>query len=156
MSYFLKRFSRFNFWVKVIFFFCLFGVLVNTYLLCKDIRTDGVLFRLHAGFWVLYLSQAVFILLQERYVAVLAVVQGLLALFTNADFTFVPLLQVLSRFYFAVHPTPSLEAIAVYKYVFISLAFTLQMLGAYTLFSLIPKYLPKKTEPSVTDLPKQS
>ena len=109
--------------------------------------SDGILLRLHMGFWVLYVSQVVFILLKERYVWILAALQGVLALLTNADFTFVPLLRVLGSIYVTVGPEISVEALKVYKYVFTSAAFTLQMLSAYALFSLLPKPDIKKKLP---------
>ena len=147
MQTLIKRFVGLNIWVKIIFFFCLFGSFVNLFLVLRDISSDGVLLRLHAGFLVLYASQAAFMLLHERYVCVLVALQGLLALLTNADFTFVPLLRVLGQFYYIFSATPSVEAMTVYKYVFVSAAFTLQMLSAYILFAMLPKYEPKKKTP---------
>ena len=82
--------------------------------------------------------------MHERAVCVLAALQGVLALLTNADFTFVPLMRVMSGWMYALMGQPSVEMMAVYKYVFISLAFTMQMLSAYALFSLLPK--PAKKE----------
>jgi len=146
MNRIVKRFLSLNVWVKLILFFCLLGTFVNIVLVCRDISSGGILLRLHAGFLLLYASQAAFIMLHERYVCVLAVLQGVLALITNADFTFAPLARVLGQIYYIVSPEPSLEAIKVYKYVFISLCFTLQLLGAYALFTLLPKYTPKKKE----------
>ena len=137
MQTLIKRFVGLNIWVKIIFFFCLFGSFVNLFLVLRDISSDGVL----------YASQAAFMLLHERYVCVLAALQGLLALLTNADFTFVPLLRVLGQFYYIFSATPSVEAMTVYKYVFVSAAFTLQMLSAYILFAMLPKYEPKKKTP---------
>lgn len=146
MNRIVKRFLSLNVWVKLILFFCLLGTFVNIVLVCRDISSGGILLRLHAGFLLLYASQSAFIMLHERYVCVLAVLQGVLALITNADFTFAPLARVLGQIYYIVSPEPSLEAIKVYKYVFISLCFTLQLLGAYALFTLLPKYTPKKKE----------
>ncbi len=142
----VKRYFALNIWVKIIFFFCLFGAFVNLFLIGKDLSSSGILLRLHMGFFVLYASQVVFILLNERYVCVLTVLQGLLALLTNADFTFVPLLRVVGQFFYLAVLSPSVEMLTVYKYVFISAAFTLQMLSAYALFSLLPRYEPKKKE----------
>ncbi len=147
MGKLINRFFSLNIWVKIIWWFCLFGACVNSLLLLRDIRFDGLLLQLHAGFWVLYVSQVVFILLKERYVWVLAALQGVLALLTNADFTFVPLLRVLGGIYAVVGPELSVEGLTVYKYVFTSAAFTLQMLSAYALFSLLPKTEPKKKTP---------
>ncbi len=146
MNTIIKRFFGLNVWVKVIFFFCLLGTFANAFLLWRDISSGGILLRLHAGFFVLYASQAVFILTHERYACVLTVLQGVLALLTSADFMFAPLVRVLGQFYYLASPTPSVEAMTVYKYVFISLCFTLQMLGAFALFTLLPKYTPKKKE----------
>lgn len=146
MNKLVKRFFGLNIWVKVIFFFCLLGAFANMFLVFRDLASSSVLLRLHIGFFILYASQAVFILAHERYVCVLTVLQGVLALLTSADFTFAPLVRVLGQFYYAVSPSPSVEAMTVYKYVFISLCFTLQMLGAFMLFSLLPKYTPKKKE----------
>ena len=115
MGKLIKRYFALNIWVKIIFFFCLFGAFVNFFLVWRDIAANGILLRLHAGFLVLYVSQVVFILLHDYYLA---------------------------------NPVPSVEAMTVYKYVFVSAAFTLQLLSAYALFSLLPKYEPKKKEAS--------
>lgn len=144
MNKIVKRFFGLNVWVKVIFFFCLLGTFANIFLVCRDLSSSGVLLRLHAGFLILYAAQASFILAHERYVCVLTVLQGFLALLTSADFMFAPLVRVLGRFYYLVIPSPSVEALTVYRYVFISLCFTFQMLASYALFSLLPKYTPKK------------
>lgn len=144
MEKLIVRFTGLNIWVKVIIGFCLFGAFVNLFLVARDISSGGILLRLHAGFLVLYLAQVVFALLHERAVCVLAALQGVLALLTNADFTFVPLMRVMSGWMYALMGQPSVEMVAVYKYVFISLAFTMQMLSAYALFSLLPK--PAKKE----------
>ena len=146
MEKLIAHFTGLNIWVKVIVCFCLFGALVNLFLVARDFSPDGILLRLHAGFLVLYLAQVVFVLLHERAVWVLTALQGALALLTNADFTFVPLLRVVSGWMYALMGQPSVEMMAVYKYVFISLAFTMQMLSAYALFSLLPK--PKRKEPA--------
>lgn len=144
MEKLIVRFTELNIWVKVIVGFCLFGAFVNAFLVARDISSGGILLRLHAGFLVLYLAQVVFALLHERAVCVLSALQGVLALLTNADFTFVPLMRVMSGWMYALMGQPSVEMMAVYKYVFISLAFTMQMLSAYALFSLLPK--PAKKE----------
>lgn len=144
MEKLIVRFTELNIWVKVIVGFCLFGAFVNLFLVARDISSGGILLRLHAGFLVLYLAQVVFALLHERAVCVLTALQGVLALLTNADFTFVPLMRVMSGWMYALMGQPSVEMMAVYKYVFISLAFTMQMLSAYALFSLLPK--PAKKE----------
>lgn len=146
MSKLAKRFFGLNVWVKGIFFFCLLGTFANAFLLWRDISSGGILLRLHAGFFILYASQAAFILAHERYVCVLTVLQGFLALLTTADFMFAPLVRLTGQFYYLISPEPSVEEMTVYKYVFMSLCFTLQMLGAYALFSLLPKYTPKKKE----------
>lgn len=96
MEKLIVRFTGLNIWVKVIIGFCLFGAFVNLFLVARDISSGGILLRLHAGFLVLYLAQVVFALLHERAVCVLAALQGVLALLTNADFTFVPLMRVMS------------------------------------------------------------
>ena len=144
MEKLIVRFTELNIWVKVIVGFCLFGAFVNLFLVARDISSGGILLRLHAGFLVLYLAQVVFAQLHERAVCVLAALQGVLAQLTNADFTFVPLMRVISGWMYALMGQPSVEMMAVYKYVFISLAFTMQMLSAYALFSLLPK--PAKKE----------
>lgn len=143
MNKIIKRFFSLNVWVKAVFFFCLLGSFTNLILLWRDISAGGILFRLHAGFFILYVSQAVFILLHERYAGVLTVLQGLLALLTTADFMFAPLVRALGQCYYILVPNPSVEAMTVYKYVFVSLCFTLQMLAAYVLFALLPKYKKK-------------
>lgn len=147
MNILVKRFFGLNVWVKGVFFFCLLGMLADLILLYRDVSSGGILLRLHAGFFILYAAQATFILLHERYVAVLTVLQGVLALLTSGDFMFAPLGRMLGQIYYLFDPLPSVEAMTVYRYVFVSLCFTLQMLGAYILFALLPKYKKKETPP---------
>ena len=128
-----RRFCSFSLFVQMFICFCLLGLLINSVFIYRDLNQGGVLLRLHLGFSVLYLTQIVFIFLHEKWVCVLTVLQGILALFTTADFVFVPLLRVLGQFYF-VFFYPTIERMKIYKYVFISLAFTLQMFSAYVLF----------------------
>lgn len=135
----LLCFADMNIWVKVVLFFCLCGLIANTLQVCRDIDTGSILLKLHIGFLLLYASQVVFIFWQERMVWMIAVLQGALALMTNADFTFVPLVRVIGNIYYTISPGFTVEEVKVVKYIFISLCFTLQMLGAYILFSLIPK-----------------
>ena len=148
MEKLINRFLELNPWVKVVFCLCLLGGLDNAGLLSKDWARDGILFRLHLSFFLLYMGQVVFILCKERFVWVLAALQGVLALLTTADFTFIPLMRLLGKIVYACWPEPSLEYMKVYQYVLISLAFTLQMLSAYILFSLLPppSYRAKRTD----------
>ncbi|WP_428073968.1 hypothetical protein [Candidatus Avelusimicrobium luingense] len=135
----LQRFWDLNIWVKIVFFFCLIGLLSNTILVWRDISHSGILLRLHVGFLVLYAGQVAFILLGERQVWALAVLQGVMALLTNADFTLFPLVRFLGNVVYSLWPDPSLQFLKVYQYVSISLAFTLQMFSAFILFSLLPR-----------------
>ncbi len=141
LSCLFNRWCELNNWLKVIVCFCLLGCLSNGILICRDLTSSGVLLRLHGGFFVLYAAQVVFIFLHERMVWIIALMQGILALLTNADFTFVPLIRVVGRIiYLATNPT--VEFVKVYKYVLISLSFTVQMLSAYAEFSLLPSSKP--------------
>lgn len=154
MKTILARFKGLNGWLQLIIYFCLLGVLINGTLIGRDIVSGGILLRLHAGFFILYLAQIIFILLQERLVWVLAVLQGVLALVTNADFTFIPLVRVVCRVIYSFHE-PTVEALNVYKYVLISASFTLQLLSAYAEFSLLPAPASKKI-PARSDEPEQA
>ena len=145
MKTLVRRFWGLNVWVKVVFCFCLVGMLDNTILIGRDLSSGGILLRLHVGFWLLYAAQAAFILLHERLVFILPILQGIMALIINADFTFMPLMRVIGRFVYICGPEPTLEMMKVYRYVLISAAFTLQMLSAFVLFSLLPA--PKKPTP---------
>lgn len=142
----LDRFFKLNVYVKIIFFFCVYGLLVNLFSVLRDMRTDGVLLRLHLGFALLYAGQCAFIVLREKWVAVLALLQGIMALGTNLDFTFMPIVSFAGRAFslFYVHMT--VQGVAVYKYVVVSLAFTLQLWSAYELFAglWVPKQKPSK------------
>jgi len=128
-----NRFCEFSFFVQVIIILCVLGAVVNSVLIWRDLHGDPILIRLHVGFFVLYVTQVIFVFLYEKYVAILTVLQGVLALLTSGDFIFVPLLKVVGQVYYAVH-TPRVDEFNVYKYIFMSLAFTLQMLSAYALF----------------------
>jgi len=143
MTKLIARFLDLNDWIKLIFCFCLLGAFANGVSVARDVFNDGVLLRLHAGFFILYAGQVVFILLQERHVWALAALQGVLALLTNADFTFIPFVRFIGNIIYICWPEPSLEYTNIYRYIMISLSFTLQMLGAFALFSLLPAPLPK-------------
>ncbi len=138
------RLSNLNIWVKIVFCFCLWGGLCNTALVGYDIWKGDILLRLHVGFLILYIGQIVFILLHERQVWALAVLQGIMALLTNADFTFMPLVRLLGNGLFFLFPNLPMEYIKISQYVLVSLAFTLQMLSAFILFSLLPKNTSQK------------
>ena len=135
MNKLLKHFAKFPFFVQLVWLLCVLGMFSSLVLLVRDVRDGGVLFRLHLGYFMLYAAQVGFILVREKYVALLTLLQGILALLTTADFIFVPLLQLLGRMYYWLFK-PSVEAMKVYQYVFVSLGFTLQLaaaayLGAY-------------------------
>lgn len=139
MQKILTRFLNLNVWVQIVFCLCLVGALTNTVLVARDILNDGILLRLHLGFLILYVGQVVFILLGERQVWALAVLQGVMALLTNADFTCMPLVRFVGNIIYTLWPEPSLEYMKVYRYLMTSAAFTLQLLSAFILFSLLPK-----------------
>ncbi len=125
----LLRFLRFPLFVQVICLLCALGALVNIVLMMRDVAHATVLLRLHIGFFILYAAQVVFIFTQEKFVALLTLLQGIMALLTTADFIFVPLLQVAGYLYYWVC-APSLEAMKEYRYIFMASAFTLQLASA--------------------------
>lgn len=133
MKALLKNFTSFSLLVQTILFLCLFGLILETGLLYQDIVLQKLLWRLHLGFCILYAAQLGLILLKEKWVCVLTVLQGLLALLTTADFIFTPILRFVGGAYFMV-TIPTVEGLKIYQYVFVSLAFTLQMFSAYVLF----------------------
>lgn len=139
-----RRFLGLDFWLKLIWLFCLYGTLLNFIFICHDLRYDGLLLRLHLGFFVLYAGQAVFILLKERMVFVLSLLQAFLAFATNADFTFVPVVRLAGRLAYMLSGGFSVEGMEAYKYVFISACLTLELLKTWFLFALLPP--PKKKE----------
>ena len=125
----IHRFIRFPFFVQLIWAFCVLGMLINLWLIGRDLLTDAVLFRLHLGYLILYVGQVAFILLKEKYVCALTILQGIIALLTTVDFIFTPLLQALGHLGYWIF-SPTVESLKVYQYVFVSLAFTLQMASA--------------------------
>lgn len=133
-----KRFVALPIWLKMIWILCLCGLIVNVIALTHDVRSGAILMRLHLGFFVLYAGQLVFILLGERLVWLLSLLQAVLALMTNLDFTFVPVVRVVGAFIYALHGTFTIEEIEIYKYVFVSACFSLEILKTVFLFLLIP------------------
>ena len=129
----LTRLLHFPLFVQLIELLCVLGVFLNLWLIGRDLMTDSVLFRLHLGYLILYVGQVAFILMEEKYVSALTVLQGIIALLTTVDFIFTPILQLVGQVYYWVFD-PSIEALKVYQYVFVSLAFTLQMASAAYLF----------------------
>lgn len=129
MKTLLKRWLRFPFFVQLIWLLCVLGVFINLWLIVRDIWTDAILIRLHLAYFLLYVGQVGLILAREKYVCLLTLLQGVIALLTTVDFIFVPVLQVLGNLYYWLC-SPSVEALKVYQYVFVSIAFTLQMASA--------------------------
>jgi len=146
----VRRFLLFPFLLKIILIFCFLGALLNLVYIARDLQGNGVLFRLHIGFFILYAGQVVFIFLRERMVFVLSLLQALLAFVTNLDFTFVPLGRILGQLVYGICGGFTVEAMEVYKYVFVSFCLTLELLKTWFLFALLPapkkKKLPLKTE----------
>lgn len=145
MKKLLKRFAKFPFFVQLVWLLCVLGMFSSLVLLVRDVRDGGMLFRLHLGYFMLYAAQVGFILVREKYVALLTLLQGILALLTTADFIFVPLLQLLGRMYYWLCK-PSVEAMKVYQYVFVSLGFTLQLAAA----AYLGAYFYKKPDKEIT------
>ena len=122
----VNRFFKFPFFIQLIWLLCLIGLLTNAVLLMRDVTSNAILWRLHVGFFILYAGQLGFILVREKYVALLALLQGIMALLTTADFTFSPLLQIAGRLYYWVCE-PTVEMMSTYQYVFVALASSLQL-----------------------------
>ena len=136
MKILVTKWLRFPFFIQLVWLLCVLGTLTNLWLVGRDLLSDGVLLRLHAGFLILYAAQVVFILVQEKYVCLLTFLQGIMALLTTADFTFAPLLQVVGHAYYWFC-SPSVETLKVYQYVFVCAAFTLQMASAIYLWGYL-------------------
>lgn len=133
-----QRFWQLHFLLKIIWIFCFLGFLFNTQAIWRDLHGNGILIRLHIGFWLLYTGQVVFILLRERMVFILSLLQALLALETSLDFTFVPLNRLLGQLLVLIHGTLSIDAMETYKYMFVSICFTLELLKTFFLWELLP------------------
>ncbi len=146
IGFIVKRFLSLHWIVKIIWVFCALGMLLNTVFLVRDMDLHGVLLRLHLGFFILYAGQTVIILWQERMVAVISLLQAVMALLTNLDFTFIPFLRIFGDILYGVCGGFSLEGMEVYKYVFVSLAFTLELLKTWYLWDLLPHEQPEPTE----------
>lgn len=138
MGKLIKNFVKFPFFVQLVWLLCVIGALTNAVLLMRDVTDGGLLFRLHLAYFILYAAQVFFILAREKWVALLIVLQGIIALLTTVDFIFVPLLQVAGRVYYWVF-RPTVEQLKVYQYVFTSVAFTLQMACAVYLWGCFYK-----------------
>ncbi len=133
-----KRFLALPIWLKIIWILCVCGLILNTIALSRDIHNGAVLLRLHLGFFVLYAGQVVFILLGERLVWMLSLLQALLAFISNLDFTFVPVVRAVGAFVYALHGSFTVQELEIYKYVFVSACFSLEILKTVFIFLLIP------------------
>ena len=133
-----QRFLTFPVWLKIVWLLCLIGLIMNSWTLGRDMYSSSILFRLHIGFWVLYAGQVVFILWGEKMVWVLSLMQAMLALFSNYDFTFVPVVRMLGNAIYGVYGNFSVEEVEIYKYVFVSMCFTLELLKTALLFLYRP------------------
>jgi len=132
-----RRFSELAFLLKIIWIFCFLGAVINVVLIGRDFSRGSVLLRLHLAFLVLYVGQVGFILLRERMVFVLSLLQALVALWTNLDFTAVPVLRIVGTLLVMIKGQLSVDQLEVYKYVFVSLCFTLELLKTALLWILL-------------------
>lgn len=130
----LNHFLEFPFFIQIIWFLCLLGTLLNMMLLWRDATTGGVLWHLHGCFLLLYISQVVCIWVKEPLTAVLTAMQGFIALLSTSDFIFYPILKALGICWAGLFD-PSVQTLKAYEYVFVSMAFTLQMMAAFYLFT---------------------
>ena len=137
MKTILLRLQNLHGWLRLVWWLCLLGVLTNAVLMWNDLATGRPLLRLHFGFFILYLSQVIFMLLHERMVWILAVLQGVVALITNGDFIFYIPVRAVGQVIYGLFGEPSIQGMKTYRYVMSSAAFTLQMLTAYAQFSLL-------------------
>ena len=129
----VNRFFRFPFFIQVVWVLCVLGVLLNSVMLVRSLASHSLMWRLHSCFLLLYAAQAVFIWLREPFTCVLTLVQGVLALLTGSDFIFFPVLKVAGICWYTVFD-PSVTTLKASEYVFVSLAFTLQLYSAYAVW----------------------
>ena len=139
----VQRFLAFNIWLKIIWALCVCGCLFNLISVVNDMYSGGILLHLHIGFLVLYAGQVVFILLEERLVWILSFLQGIMALLSNLDFTFLPLVRMVGSVIYGMHGAFSVEHLETYKYIFVSTCFTLEMLKTILLFLWLSKVPPE-------------
>ncbi len=142
----MKSFWNTPFFIRLIGLLCLLGVACNLFLLGRDFIFGSMLWRLHTGFLLLYIGQVIFIFAQEKYVAVLTLLQAFAAFVTTADFIFTPVLQVAGLFYWLSNPP--IDTQSVYKYLFISAALTLQLASAGYLWFYFGSLEDSQTEKS--------
>lgn len=129
-----RNFLRLPFFIQLVLLLCMLGTCLNAMLLWHDLFNGLLLWRLHACYLILYAAQVVLILAHEKYVCLLTLLQGVLALLTSADFIFVPILQALGNGYYWLC-NPSVAALKEYQYVFEALASSLQLAAAYYLWA---------------------
>jgi len=132
----LKYFFEFPFFIQVLWLLCLLGALLNVALLWRDMTSGGILWHLHACFLLLYVTQIICIWLKEPLTAIITLLQGLIALISTSDFIFFPILKVMGMCWVGLFD-PSVQTLKSYEYVFVSLAFTLQMMSAYYIFATL-------------------
>ena len=133
--------------MQTLLILCVAGVLLNGALLWRDIAGNSVLWHLHACFLLLYGAQAGLIWLKEPMTSVLTLVQGGIALISTRDFIFFPVLKVIGMSWIGLCD-PSVQTLKAYEYIFVSLAFTLQMTSAYYIWATFRR--PKKAQGNAT------
>ncbi len=139
----IRRFLKYPFFVQLLVLLCSVGVATNLVLLLRDLFfQQPILWRLHVGFLMLYTAQVWLILAPEKYVCLLTVLQGIMALLTTADFIFTPLLQIAGLLYHGLF-SPTVEQLKIYQYIFVSAAFTLQMASAAYLWGYLKSIQPR-------------
>lgn len=147
----LNYLSKIDNIIYFILTFCLFGLIRNLIIL-KYLQFDYRYFntKICVAMAVIYLVQILLILLRQRIVALISLIQALFGLFVFRDFTFLPLINLLVWLKNFLFPNLSYGWEYFLSFAFISLMLCLELIKTYLLYVLTDQ-LPKHKQKTSTE-----
>ena len=143
----LNYFAAIDTWLYLILTFCMFGFFRNLIIL-KYLRFDYSYFntKVCLAMLIIYFAQIVLILLRQRKVFIISLIQAFFCLYVFRDFTFLPLSNLLTTLKNLLFPNLDYGWEYFISFALISLVFCLELIKTYLLYALTDEPPKNKTK----------
>lgn len=139
-----KYLAKIDNWLYLILIFCLFGVIRNLLLLrYYGLNYSYLTTKVCLAMLLVYSVQILLILLRQRLVWVVSLIQAIFCLTVYKDFTFIPLAAVLVMLKNALFTDISYGWEYFFNFALMSFMFCLELIKTYLLYALTDQYKPK-------------
>lgn len=144
----LNYLSEIDLWLYLILTFCFFGCIRN-FLVLKYTGLDYSYFitKVCVAMFAIYLAQILLILLRQRIVWFISLVQCGFCIFVYKDFTFLPLTNIVNLVKDFIFPNMTYGEEYFIGFAIVSFLFCLEMIKTYLLYTLTDQFnFGKKTK----------